>query len=74
MVVAAGRLPACPSLAQALAQLRAAPAPAAIVGTEEGGLAARAVRSLAEALLRLGADRLVWARVRRDLAVLARSP
>lgn len=74
-LVLRGLYPPRPSLAQALAQLRRLPKPAPAVATEtEGGFAARAGRPLAAALTRSGGGRLVPGSVRRDLAVLGRSP
>jgi tight adherence protein C len=70
-----GLFPPRPSLAHALAQLRRVPEPAAVLGADVGGgFAARLGRPIAGALARTGAGWLVPSRVRRDLAVLGRSP
>ena len=70
-----GLYPPRPSLAQALAQLRRLPEPAPVLTPEsDGGLAARLGRPAADALTRAGAGWLLPASVRRDLAVLGRSP
>ncbi len=73
-LIARGAYPPRPTLTQALAALRASPAPAPIVTAEPGGIAVRVGRPIAAMLTRLGADRLLWAQVRRDLTVLGRSP
>jgi tight adherence protein C len=70
-----GWFPPRPSLAQALARLRRPPDPTPVVDLEaDGGLTARAGQPIAAALQRAGADWLVIGGVRRDLAVLGRSP
>ena len=70
-----GLWPPRPSLAQALAQLRRVPVPAPVLTPEaDAGFAARLGRPVADVLGRTGAGWLVPARVRRDLAVLDRSP
>jgi tight adherence protein C len=75
LLVARGIAPPRPSLADALAQLRRVPQPAPVVTPgEAGGFAARLGAPLAGLLVRTGAGALVWGRVRRDLAVLGRSP
>ncbi|HZT66994.1 MAG TPA: type II secretion system F family protein [Acidimicrobiales bacterium] len=75
LLVARGIAPPRPSLAEALAQLRRVPQPAPVVTAgEAGGFASRLGAPLAELLVRAGAGTLVWGRVRRDLAVLGRSP
>lgn len=72
-MIARGWAPARPSLADTLAQLRTPPPAIDIVQpTEVGGFTARLGRPLAQALLRMGGEALVWPRVRRDLAVLDR--
>jgi tight adherence protein C len=74
-LIVRGLFPPRPSLAQALAQLRRLPEPAPVLTTDgEGGIAARVGRPAAEALTRAGASWLLPAAVRRDLAVLGRSP
>jgi tight adherence protein C len=74
-LIARGLFPPRPSLAQALAQLRRLPEPAPVLAAEsEGGFAARLGRPAADALTRAGAGWLLPATVRRDLAVLGRSP
>ena len=74
-LIVRGLFPPRPSLAQALAQLRRVPDPAPVVTVEGvGGFAARAGRPIAEALARAGAGWLIGAGLRRDLAILGRSP
>jgi tight adherence protein C len=74
VLIARGAFPPRASLADSLAQLRL-PQPAPVVAAEEaGGFAARLGAPVAHALARAGAGGLVWARVRRDLTVLGRSP
>ena len=74
-LIARGLYPPRPSLAQALAQLRRIPDPAPVLSPEAaGGYAARVGRPAARALTRSGAGWLIPATVRRDLAVLGRSP
>jgi tight adherence protein C len=74
-LIVRGLYPPRPLLAQALAQLRRAPEPAPVLAPEaEGGFAARLGRPVADALGRAGPGWLVPAGVRRDLAVLGRSP
>ncbi|HEY3810563.1 MAG TPA: type II secretion system F family protein [Acidimicrobiales bacterium] len=74
-LIVRGLFPPRPSLAQALAQLRRLPEPAPVLTTDgEGGIAARLGRPAADALTRAGASWLLPAAVRRDLAVLGRSP
>ena len=74
-LVARGLYPPRPSLAHALAQLRRLPDPPPVLTPEaEGGYAARLGRPAARALARSGAGWLIPATVRRDLAVLGRSP
>jgi tight adherence protein C len=74
-LIVRGLFPPRPSLAQALAQLRRLPEPAPVLTTDgEGGIAARLGRPAAGALTRAGAGWLLPAAVRRDLAVLGRSP
>jgi Flp pilus assembly protein TadB len=74
-LVVRGLFPARPPLAQALAQLRRLPEPAPVLGGgDEGGFAARLGRPAAEALTRAGAGWLLPTGVRRDLAMLGRSP
>lgn len=75
LLVVRGLFPPRPSLAQALAQLRRLPEPAPVLAPQEaGGVAARLGRPLADYLTRAGAGWLLPAGVRRDLAVLGRSP
>jgi Flp pilus assembly protein TadB len=63
------------SLADALAQLRRFPEVAPPIALEDqGGVAARLGRPVAQLLIRAGAGVLIWPRVRRDLTVLGRSP
>jgi tight adherence protein C len=70
-----GLYPPRPSLAHALAQLRRVPEPGAVFSPRtEGGFAAHLGRPIADALSRTGAGWLIPPRVRRDLAVLDRSP
>ncbi len=74
-LIVRGLYPPRPSLAHALAQLRRLPEPAPVLTAEiEGGFAARLGRPAADALTRAGAGWLLPASVRRDLAVLGRSP
>lgn len=73
-LVVRGLYPPRLSLAEALAQLRRLPEPPPTVAETEGGFAARAGRPLAAALTRNGPSPLVVGSVRRDLAVLGRSP
>jgi Flp pilus assembly protein TadB len=75
-LVVRGLFPPRPSLAEALAQLRRVPQPALLVapGADGGGMAARVGRPLAELAERAGAGRLIPGGVRRDLAILERSP
>ena len=74
-LIARGLYPPRPSLAQALAQLRRLPDPTPVLSSEAaGGYAARVGRPAARALTRSGAGWLIPATVRRDLAVLGRSP
>jgi len=75
LLIVRGLSPPRPSLAQALAQLRRLPEPAPVLTPDgEGGLAARVGRPAADALNRAGANWLIPAAVRRDLAMLGRSP
>ena len=75
LLIVRGLYPPRPSLAQALAQLRRLPEVASVVVPEpDGGFAARLGRPMADALVRAGAGWLLPATVRRDLAVLGRSP
>jgi Flp pilus assembly protein TadB len=70
-----GLYPRRPSLAQALAQLRLVPEAAPVLAPEvDSGFAARLGRPAARVLNRSGAGWLIPQRVRRDLAVLDRSP
>jgi len=70
-----GLYPPRPSLAHALAQLRRLPEPAPVLtGEPDGGLAARLGRPVADRLVQTKAGWLLPASVRRDLAVLGRSP
>jgi tight adherence protein C len=74
-LVVRGLYPPRPSLAESLAQLRRLPAPAPIVNVEvDVGFSARLGRPLADVLARGGPSWLCPAWVRRDLAVLGRSP
>ena len=74
-LVLRGLVPPRPSLADALARLRRVPGPTATATPEDcGGFAARLGRPLADVLSRAGGISLIWPRVRRDLAVLGRSP
>ncbi|MGH9074466.1 MAG: type II secretion system F family protein [Acidimicrobiales bacterium] len=74
-LVVRGLFPPRPSLAQALAELRRLPEPAAVLTAEpEGGIAARLGRPLAEVLGRTKAGWLLPSKVRQDLAVLGRTP
>ena len=74
-LVGRGLFPPRPSLAEALAQLRRLPEPAPVLAPEaDGGMAARLGRPVAAYLTRAGAWWLLPAGVRRDLAVLGRSP
>jgi tight adherence protein C len=73
-LVIRGLYPPRPSLAHTLAQLRRLPEPAPVLTPqEEGGLAARLGRPLAEPLGRAAGNWLTPNGVRRDLAVLGRS-
>ena len=75
LLIARGIAPPRPSLADALAQLRRTPEPAPIIaGGADGGFAARLGGPVARLFGPAGARRLLWGRVRRDLAVLGRSP
>lgn len=74
LLIARGIAPPRPSLADSLAQLRRTSQAAPTVISEDEGFAARLGGPIANALLRAGAGALVWGRVRRDLAVLGRSP
>jgi len=70
-----GLYPPRPSLAHALAQLRRLPEPAPVLtAAPDGGLAARLGRPIADRLVQTKAGWLLPASVRRDLAVLGRSP
>jgi tight adherence protein C len=70
-----GLFPPRPSLAQALAQLRRLPEPTPVLTPEDdGGFSARLGRPVADVLGRAGAGWLIPGGVRRDLAVLGRSP
>ena len=73
LLVARGLLPSRPTLAEALAQLRRAPEPGR-AAVEGAGFATRLGRPLAALLGRSGPEALVLPGVRRDLAVLGRSP
>ena len=74
-LIVRGLFPPRPSLAQTLAQLRRLPEPVPVlVPGSDGGMAARLGRPVADALTRTGAGWLLPAAVRRDLAVLGRSP
>jgi tight adherence protein C len=73
-LVLRGLFPPRPSLAQALAQLKRMPEPAAVLSPEaEGGIAARLGRPVADVLGRTKAGWLLPGKVRQDLAVLGRS-
>ena len=75
LLVARGLFPPRPSLAEALAELRRVPQPAAVLTDDDpGGFAARLGRPAAGALTRAGAGWLVPGALRRDLAVLGRQP
>ena len=75
LLVARGLFPPRPSLAEALAELRRVPQPAAVLAEDDpGGFAARLGRPAAGALTRAGAGWLVPGALRRDLAVLGRQP
>ena len=75
VLVVRGLFPPRPTLAEALAQLRRLPQPAAVIAEEDpGGFAARLGRPAAGALGRAGAGWLVPGALRRDLAVLGRQP
>ena len=75
LLVARGLFPPRPTLAEALAQLRRLPRPVPVLAEDDAaGFAARLGRPAADALYRAGAGWLVPAAVRRDLAVLGRSP
>ncbi|HUA94060.1 MAG TPA: hypothetical protein VMB82_00865, partial [Acidimicrobiales bacterium] len=70
-----GLYPPRPSLAHALAQLRRLPEPAPVLTAgSEGGLAARLGRPIAGRLVQTKSAWLLPASIRRDLAVLGRSP
>ncbi|MGH9089946.1 MAG: type II secretion system F family protein [Acidimicrobiales bacterium] len=74
-LVARGIAPPRPTLAVTLARLRQAPEPERPAPDEEAdGFTARLGRPVARALLGTGGGALVWPAVRRDLAVLGRSP
>jgi tight adherence protein C len=76
-LVVRGIAPPRPSLAEALAHLRRAPEPdpvPIVEGSDPGGFAARLGLPLARLLARSRTGVLLWPRVRRDLAVLGRSP
>ena len=75
VLVVRGLFPPRPTLAEALAQLRRLPQPAAVIAEEDpGGFAARLGRPAAGALGRTGVGWLVPGALRRDLAVLGRQP
>jgi Flp pilus assembly protein TadB len=80
LLIVRGLYPPRPSLANALAQLRTVPEAVPLVvrdadgGFADGGFAARFGRPLADALGRGKTGWLIPPRVRRDLAVLDRSP
>lgn len=75
LLIARGVAPPRPSLADALAQLRRPPEPAPVVMCgSDSGFAARLGGPLARLLGHAGARKLLWARTRRDLAVLGRAP
>jgi Flp pilus assembly protein TadB len=75
LLVVRGLFPPRPSLAEALAELRRVPQPAAVLAEDDpGGFAARLGRPAAGALTRAGAGWLVPGALRRDLAVLGRQP
>ncbi len=75
VLVVRGLFPPRPTLAEALAQLRRLPQPAAVIAEEDpGGFAARLDQIAAGALGRAGAGWLVPGALRRDLAVLGRQP
>ena len=71
-----GVYPPRPSLAQALAQLRRVPEPASVLSADgDAGFSARLGRPAADALTRRGGGAwLIPTSVRRDLAILGRSP
>jgi tight adherence protein C len=70
-----GLYPPRPSLAHALAQLRRLPEPVPVITVApDGGLAVRLGRPIADRLVQTKAGWLLPASVRRDLAVLGRSP
>jgi tight adherence protein C len=71
-----GVYPPRPSLAQALAQLRRVPEPTSVLSADgDAGFSARLGRPAADALTRRGGGRwLIPTSVRRDLAILGRSP
>ena len=74
-LIARGIAPPRPSLAEALARLRWVPEPEPVVAMEDrGGLVARLGLPLAHLLARDKSAALLWPRVRRDLAVVGRSP
>ena len=74
-LVARGIFPTRPRLADALAALRRVPEPPPVLATADpGGPAARIGSPLATLLARGDPARLLWGGVRRDLAVLERSP
>ena len=71
-----GLYPPRPSLAQALAQLRRVPEPTSVLSADgDAGFSARLGRPAADALTRRGGGAwLIPTSVRRDLAILGRSP
>lgn len=74
-LIARGIAPPRPSLAEALARLRHVPEPEPLVATDDrGGLVARLGMPLARILAHDKTEALLWPRVRRDLAMVARSP
>lgn len=74
-LVARGIAPPRPTLAEALAQLRRVPEPEPVATlTDPGGFAARLGLPVARLLTRGTSGALLWPRVRRDLAVVGRSP
>ena len=74
-LVARGISPPRASLADALARLRHVPEPEPLVVIDDrGGLVARLGLPLAHVLVRDKTQALLWPRVRRDLAVVGRSP
>lgn len=75
LLIVRGVAPPLPSLADALAHLRRVPEPEPVITVgDSGGFAARLGLPLARVIGRDRLEALLWTGVRRDLAVLGRSP